>query len=164
MELKNIKDIKNLIQVDKAKAEVEFLNNKTVYVALGTNQVLAVNFTRYQFFPFDETTGAIFYIVENHDTDKVIVCTNKNVRRFFKEELGINAKEYEKVKLEDIKGKTVYGTLPMAMMHEAKSVISLTTTGTQNKNVETMPYSEFKKLVVKVVARTVTEKVLHVFK
>lgn len=147
MEIKNITDINKYKPITKEEAEKTFYNAKEVYLKVANNQMIVSSIKRDIFFPFSETENGKFFIETEYDENSLIVTQFKNIRRFFQEELGINCKVCEKVTIEEIKGKTVYGTLPFAYTSFCES-LRVIVCNIKEKSVDDLTYEEFKKRVV----------------
>lgn len=146
MEIKTITNQETLKVVSKKEAETHFYNKKEVFVKIGANQVVSASLKTDIYFPFSETEGTKFYIESKFDENCLIVTKYKNIQRFIKEELGVHCKVCEKVTMDEVKGKTIYGTLPLAYMGNCEKLYTLICV-VKEKEVDDLPYEQFKKCV-----------------
>lgn len=148
MKLQNIEN-KVLRLVSLEKAEKEFYLKKDIFTKIGGNQAVVFDLKSDIYFPFsnDDGKGVKLYIESAFDENALIVTQFKNVQRFFQEEIGINCKSCEKVKLADVKEKVVYGTLPLAYASQCNELNTLLV-NLKESDFDSISYEEFKEKVM----------------
>lgn len=99
----------------------------------------------------DMLSEAKLYVEMVEDDSKIIVTRHDVIAEFFRKELGIYAKRINYARPYEIKGKDVYGTLPLSFIPECNSLTTILGTLRQNENdIDNLSYSEFKNQVVDV--------------
>lgn len=163
MEIKTITNINEYTPITKKEAEKAFYNAKDIFLQVTSNQMVVSNAKRDVFFQFENTENGKFFIKNEFDESCLIVSQYKNIQRFFQEELGINCKVCDKVTIEEIKGKKVYGTLPFSHMSYCKS-LQVLRCEKQEKDVDEMTYEEFKNSVLELTENVVQRRTVKIFK
>ena len=107
-------------KVSYAEALSEFAKGGVVLVKLSYNTCLQVSIDVDSEFCFDSSLQ--FYIKGGLDEGSIIVTRHKILERYFKEIMGINAKCVPYCRLDEVRGKDVYGVIPVVMMKECKSL------------------------------------------
>ena len=99
--------------------------------------------------------GAKLYVEDVQDDTKIIVTRHDVLEEFFRKEMGINAKRVNFARPYEIKGKDVYGTLPLALMGEANSLTTVHGKCRDGEDIDNMTLEEFKRQITDVRRYTV---------
>lgn len=99
----------------------------------------------------DMLSEATLYVEMAEDDSKIIVTRHDVIAEFFRKELGIHAKRINYARPYEIKGKDVYGVLPLAFIPECNSLTTILGTLRQNEDdIDNLSYEEFKNQIVDV--------------
>lgn len=127
-----------------ARAQKAFYDKKAVYFKLNKTHFLEMEWRKDQIFPFDEDDESVYYLESVFDPNALIVSKHPNVVEFFQREWGINCKVMQTAKVADVKGKTVYGTLPFSIAAYSEKLIVLMSPVDESMK---LTYEEFKSTV-----------------
>lgn len=98
----------------------------------------------------EDFNGLLKELKKNHEKQKeenVIVTRHPVVAEFFRVEMGIIAKVLPFARMHEVKGKNVYGHLPLPMAAEAKSVTVVHADIHENDLLSDITLAEYKKHV-----------------
>lgn len=141
----NLKNSMRLKKVSTEDAKQAFEENKKVYAEVKEDYWMVMNKKLDLVFNtlFDDTQ---FYLEDEDECDTIIITKTRNVAEYFKSK-GVKGKEMALARPCDIKGKTVFGTMPIHMMDMAKEVymVSLNMRD-QSVPFESIPYEQFDSL------------------
>ncbi len=116
----NLLETMNLKPVCYTTALQQFYCGKEVYAKI--TDTLWIQTHNETDVSFELNKNLEFYVQNGYDEDKLIVTRHDVIEDFFRKEMGINARRVLHARPYELKGKHVYGMIPLSLMPYAETV------------------------------------------
>lgn len=135
-----------LKKIDRRKAKKMYMKGENVYIKVADNLWLLINNDKNEAFNYDY--GLCYYVVDNDYYETMIVSKYPLLEEYLNRR-GVVGQYTNLVTKEDIKGKIVYGNLPLSFIPLCKKYIRVYVVAENGEDVDSITeIEEFENLKV----------------